>query len=747
MESLSMNGRHSLRSGYLRTSLWAALVAALLSSCGGGTGTDRDSGTNKTYLSVQATDPDGDALQYQWRVTGGTVENRNASQTVWTMPDGPGLHFAYVSVTDGKGGYAEQQYVVATDTLGTTAPVRAPLSHTPPAVTDFVGSAGRLRFASTDNTMFTPAAGGAAALRTVYLTDMSVQVVQQSSGEMVFSGLTDFSGEVSLPKLRNGETYVVSCATSPNATLSSCGTFTASTDASVHNLNAPLNAGRNLRLYGHVGFADGGTCGVHNEFFELQSAATVQLQQADGTPLSAALRVNRFGDYALDAAVPIQASLKLQLRCDGYSQLLDVPADAAGYAAARPIELSHQLANSRPQIVKMVANGPEGSVRGRMVVPEAGVVSNVLPGSEQFLTFKGRDSRLSACMYYRALGAVKDCDAQGNMIEPITLEDWKRQNKFAPYAEGNAQVAANYINKMDLNLVRRMTATQAGPQNIAFYVCNHPGPEGQSQEEVDEVMAIALSDQKQVACVAMEWTPTPGVNGDQPFTKFFTFAPDGSLLASINLDTRGEKYLPGACVACHGGNQYNGRFPEKGNPSAYLGASFLPFDTNNYYFASDPALSEAAQSDSLHGLNQLVLATETSATTAVSQLIQGWYAGGGTTLNKNYVPPAWQAADGQPATAGAAHFYHEVIGASCRTCHAAMGPTFNWDNIVLTPVRAKTHVCGGTADILLNASMPNALISRDRVEQRVKADPALAALMTTFLGCDAPLPDPVYPRR
>jgi mono/diheme cytochrome c family protein len=350
-------------------------------------------------------------------------------------------------------------------------------------------------------------------------------------------------------------------------------------------------------------------------------------------------------------------------------------------------------------------------------------------------------------MYYRALGAVKDCDAQGNMIEPITLEDWKRQNKFAPYAEGNAQVAANYINKMDLNLVRRMTATQVGPQNIAFYVCNHPGPEGQSQEEVDEVMAIALSDQKQVACVAMEWTPTPGVNGDQPFTKFFTFAPDGSLLASINLDTRGEKYLPGACVACHGGNQYNGRFPEKGNPSAYLGASFLPFDTNNYYFASDPALSEAAQSDSLHGLNQLVLGTETSATTAVSQLIQGWYAGGGTTLNKNYVPPAWQAADAQPATAGAAHFYHEVIGASCRTCHAAMGPTFNWDNIVLTPVRARTHVCGGTADILLNASMPNALISRDRVEQRVKTDPALAALMTTFLGCDAPLPDPVYPRR
>ena len=43
--------------------------------------------------------------------------------------------------------------------------------------------------------------------------------------------------------------------------------------------------------------------------------------------------------------------------------------------------------------------------------------------------------------------------------------------------------------------------------------------------------------------------------------------------------------------------------------------------------------------------------------------------------------------------------------------------------------------------------MPNALTSRDRVSERVLADPALAALMTSFLGCAAPLPDPVYPRR
>ena len=84
--------------------------AAVLTSCGGGsTGSARDSGINKTYLSVEANDADGDTLTYQWRVTGGTIDNRNASTTVWTLPDSAGIHFAYVTVSDGRGGYVEQE--------------------------------------------------------------------------------------------------------------------------------------------------------------------------------------------------------------------------------------------------------------------------------------------------------------------------------------------------------------------------------------------------------------------------------------------------------------------------------------------------------------------------------------------------------------------------------------------------------------------------------------------------------------
>jgi len=735
----------SRQPGGLGTRFAAAAFAALLGSCGGGTGTEADSGPNKTTLRVEVGDADGDTLTYQWRVTGGTVQNLNARETVWTLPDGPGLHFAYAMVSDGRGGYAEQQYAVSSDALRTAAPTRPPLSHTPPAMTDFDGSAGRLRFRAPDTLAFVPPAGGAAAARTVYLPDMSVQVVRQSTGEVVFSGLSDLSGEIALPKLRNTEAYSVRCAPSADAPMTECLTFTAGTQANVRTMSPALTGAHNLRLFGHVAFADGGVCGNANEFFGVQSAASVQLQQPDGTPLTPAQRVNRFGDYAIAASVPVQGALKLLVRCEGYSRTLDVPADAGGYVATRPVELSHAIANSRPVIVKMVASGPDGNVRGRMIVPETGAVSNVLPGSLRFLTFKGYDTKLSACMYYRSLGATRDCDAQGNMIEPITLDDWRRLNHFAPNNNGNVEVAATYINKMDLNLVRRMQATRNGPNSIAFVVCNHPGPDGQTQEEVDEVMTLAFQLEREVACVAMEWSTTAGVNNGQPYTKFFTFGPDGRLLPSVNLDGRGEKYMPGACVACHGGSQYNGRFPEKGNPSGYLGARFLPFDTGNYYFAS--ALPESAQHQQLFELNKLVREIETD-TSPIGKLIRGWYHEDTTNvLDKEYVPDVWRNADAQPATAGAARFYRDVVGASCRTCHGSMGSQFDWDSNLLTPVRAEAHVCGGKADLAINATMPNALISRDRVEQRVAADPALAALMRTFLGCDTPRPDPVYPAR
>ena len=149
----------------------------------------------------------------------------------------------------------------------------------------------------------------------------------------------------------------------------------------------------------------------------------------------------------------------------------------------------------------------------------------------------------------------------------------------------------------------------------------------------------------------------------------------------------------------------------------------------------------------------LVKATDQYASNqALTKLIDGWYANGTTTtLNKQYVPDAWQQAEAtQP---GASKLYREVVGGVCRTCHAAMGSDnarFDWDSRVTSVINNPTthdHFCGGSTDVAINASMPNALISRDRLADRIQADPALAALMQQYLGCVTPLPDPAYAKR
>lgn len=744
-------------------------VAALASSCGGGqggsTGTLQDSGPQQTNLQVQASDADGDTLSYQWRVTGGTVENRNSSSTVWTLPPGPGLHFAYVMVSDGRGGHVEQQYAVSSDAVNNPQPAASAATYSPPAVAaadEFDGATIRLRLYQAEATNFANGSA-AAARRRVYLPDVTVQVMD--GGTQVFAGRTDLGGEIALPRLPSGKTYQVSCSDAQGVALSGCpnsldpANDSYSESSQGLQIAAAVATQRNLHLFGHVGLADGGVCTTENSFFDVATSATVQLQQTDGTPASQAVHVNRYGDYFIAASVPVSGTqFQLKLVCDGYQASQALTAPAGGFlSGTTPIELSIVIPNNRPVIQKMVAVGPDGNVRGRMISPLPGQASNTLPGATQFLSYKGLDTKLSACNYYKGLGAVRDCDAQGNMQGAITLDDWLRANQLGSYAGSNAVAGATYVNQRDLNLVRRMSATKLADDHLAFNVCNHPGPDGQTQAEIDSRIDTGLADNNRVACVAMEYSTVPGRNGGKPFTKFFTFAPDGSLLASVNLDQRGEKYMPGTCVACHGGTQYAGRFPEKGNATPYLGANFLPFDTNNYLFSSHAGLGEADQAAAIKQLNMLVVATAPS--TATQNLIAGWYAKDGTNVDKQYVPPAWAsfnpASMGISATqADASKFYLNVVATSCRTCHAAMRDNFDWDGKAagatfprLLGFSGSPKLCGGSEDVAINASMPNALISRDHLHDKLVADPTLAALMQALMGCSDPAPDPAYPKR
>ena len=327
------------------------------------------------------------------------------------------------------------------------------------------------------------------------------------------------------------------------------------------------------------------------------------------------------------------------------------------------------------------------------------------------------------------MGAVKACDFAGNFLGAITFKDWRHAVKIGEFATGGTPTfTASYINKVDLNLARVHESITYGPNNTAAVVCNHLGPPGgtpdqlvnPSQADIDTAVDNAVNNKNLVACVAMDYTVSPGVNNNQPFVRFLIFGPSGNLLPSVNLDGRAEKFVPGTCVVCHGGDHYAGKFPENGSGFANVGGHFLPYDAGNFEFSSKPGLTEADQELALYNLNQNIL--NAGPTQAERDLIAGWYASG-TTLDKNYLPPSWVATgDGD-----AFNFYGIVVARSCRTCHVALREEYNFDHYSnIAPPFSQTAVfgdvgfdmginaCGGSAQFARDHMMPNSLITFNR---------------------------------
>ena len=273
-----------------------------------------------------------------------------------------------------------------------------------------------------------------------------------------------------------------------------------------------------------------------------------------------------------------------------------------------------------------------GNVVGQFQNPGSAAAkspSDNVTESFKFLAYKGLDSRMSGCLYYKAVGAVKGCDRLGNLVGAIRFDDWKRTVQIGPYAlPGFTEYVATYVNKADLNLTRNHHSISYGPTRTAAYVCNHLGPSvlDPSQTEIDQVIDNAVNGKNLVACVAMDYMSAPGVNGGQPFVQFLIFGPSGDLLPSVNLDGQAEKFVSGTCVVCHGADHYTARFPETGAGPANIGAHFLPYDVGNFFFSSKPGLREADQEAAIRALNQNVL--NAGPTVAAQELIGGWYANG-----------------------------------------------------------------------------------------------------------------------
>ncbi|TMQ11210.1 MAG: hypothetical protein E6J91_23905 [Deltaproteobacteria bacterium] len=247
--------------------------------------------------------------------------------------------------------------------------------------------------------------------------------------------------------------------------------------------------------------------------------------------------------------------------------------------------------------------------------------------------------------YYTAIQADSD------------FTTWKNRNEFN--LGDDAQ--AFYVNAGDLEFGRSMHMKKRSDGGIAYYVTNF----------ADADKALGGQPGDVIATVAMEYSKYPsGVPGAPKFTKFYVFGKDGLLTNHAELDNRGDKYVPGLCVVCHGGT-----LPTNINtaiPAGNTESRFIPFDLKS--FATSPllpgfpaTLDRAAQEENFRKLNEGIYLF-TAPTDAQKALIEAWYdpsvSNPGQTQQDANIPFNWTGnADAQ--------FYKDVVAVSCRSCHTS----------------------------------------------------------------------------
>jgi|CXWL01.1.fsa_nt_gi mono/diheme cytochrome c family protein len=773
-----------------RCVLGLVLCSATLSACGAGDNATPTSSTTApaiagttVQVSVTARDTVGDTLHYRWAATEGTINNVDAPSTTWTIPPGSGLQFAYVLVSDNNGGYTESRAAALTQTA--VSPQSQPSSGPP-------GDSGK---GFIWGTLYYEGFG-----RQVYLPDWDVQVTGASG---TFTTTTDKKGEFFFPGLTVAAPYSFSykvpgqISFTPGQSIPTSAIPT-SPSASTYSRQKVTLAGT-LLIAGSVRMADNSYCGIRDEFFtgipigpgqqplDTPVSGTAELLDQNnntvGTPSSRPrATVNHYGDYliVLNQLASAPVGPKVRIRCE--SLIDDRSVNLTAPLSGQQNGPSFTLPNARPVVDNMTVT-LGGQNIGRPDLPAPTVLKSIpemdlAPGDDAFLTFKGIDTRKGACAYYHKIGAVEGCDNAGFPTgKQLTLDQWKQNFNLSPFHNGDPaepEYKAIYMNKFDLNFARDMQGLKRTNGDLAYNVCNYPGPQNVNDplgaprtigDETEADINLSIENARRgigmIACVAMDYSVTPGLNGGQPFTKFYTFGPTGKLLLSISLDGRREKFIPGSCTACHGGDFYGGKFPDNyartvGNPTdtgagrANIESYFLPFDVGNFKFSTQTAgLKRADLLPAFFKLNTLLQGTTgnpKAVSDDVSALITQWYAGPLAPPEHNSIaPPAYDPSivvnalgQSQQQSCGACHAYNavslykEVVGPSCQTCHSSNAivpdsqaggsprmtffqrPPSHYLKPPVIGISGAHTVCGGSSDLKMNHMMPNTLATFER---------------------------------
>jgi hypothetical protein len=349
------------------------------------------------------------------------------------------------------------------------------------------------------------------------------------------------------------------------------------------------------------------------------------------------------------------------------------------------------------------------------------------------------------------------------------------KSDFGTGAAGANGAHAVYTNNFDLGFGRDMY----------FIKCaaNHTDLNGNVTAYAGDMAAVVINygsleqvalKQATILAVAMEFQGPGHTNGNcgtpsgTCFAKFYVFAPndrDGSYqrISSANFDRRGEKYVPGACLSCHGGSISDATYST--SHSENVDATFMPWDVDALLYSdTDPAFTgnlisgtpytRAAQEPNLLRLNALAWQTyqtpeflpltgggcttpPAASATCVDRfaapiaLLTKWYGWCGPTGTScptahPYTDDSSTAANdwpiatpqGAPTTpAGAPNdLYHAVYAHQCRSCHTQNNVIKKQFNDFATFSSYLKPVTGASLQQLVfsKAQMPLARLTTDR---------------------------------
>jgi len=699
----------------------------------------RLSGGKKFTVSVQGTLA---GLSFEWRSTDGKVIDVNAATTTWQAPEGPGLHFVYVLAKNGKGGYTQRRIAISTeDAFGVPKATFAPQDYAPPPAPaancfQFRSYVRTQEFYGKGSSSGKNARGDFLGGDAIYLPDVELFAVDAVSADQnnpaapVLIGKTDLRGSFNIDHAPPGDfdrpdvgnkLITARLNAGENEVPLGIDIDVARPESRNDTFGQPLGVAEPIT--GRVLLAGNTTqaCGIVDEFFAKEVSGTATLVDAAGKVL-ATRRLSDKGHYAFPQ---LAGAAKIRLQCENSA----VKEIAANTLAPRTI-----ITDSTPPVITgmtAVVEGGSANV-GIFLTPFSAGLSDQIPDASVFLAYKGIDNALSTCMYYRSIGAVKNCGPNGELIGAITHKDWERKVGLGEFVQAGKKVAgAKFINRVDLNLSRDHTGVSYKAGEAAMSVCNYLGAGGDlesaivnnpelARAAIDTAVDGMVAQKNLVACVVMDHTSTPGVNGGKPFTNFLIFGASGELLPRINLDGRSEKWVPGTCIICHGSDRYAGRFPTDGTGLPDIGTHLLPFIPTNYNFSSKAGLTRADQETAMFDLNQIV--AQAGATIATKEALTGttgWY-GTGKVFNNNYLPPSWVG-----KSQADRDFYQKVYFADCLGCHVNGPERLNFDhyeNLIQDSKNGITALniamCGGgdvttSSAYVRNLSMPNALRTFD----------------------------------